>query len=121
MIVPAQNAVACVAELESNFVSESFEHGRTQLADLTGVWAPALTPAEVHGHGQVDANGYLPEVVARDGSTFRLPAPPMQFGGVSPVPGGPAPELGQHTEEILLELGHDWDAISELRQSGTLG
>ena len=83
--------------------------------------APALTPAQVRGHGQVDANGYLPEVVAHDGSTFRLPASPMQFGGVSPVPGGPAPELGQHTEEILLELGHDWDAISELRHSGTLG
>jgi formyl-CoA transferase len=45
----------------------------------------------------------------------------MQFGGVAGVPAGPAPELGQHTEEILLELGHDWDAISELRQTGALG
>ena len=76
-----------MAELESTFVSEPLEHWRTQLADFTGVWAPALTPAEVHGHVQVDANGYLPEVVAHDGSTFRLPAPPMQFGGVPPVPG----------------------------------
>ena len=75
----------------------------------------------MHGHVQVEANGYLPEVVAHDGSTFRLPAPPMQFGGVPPVPAGPAPELGQHTEEILLELGHDWDAIDELRESGALG
>jgi len=70
---------------------------------------------------QVEANGYLPEVAANDGSTFRLPAPPMQFGGEPPVPKGPAPEFGQHTEEILLELGHDWDGISELRQSGALG
>lgn len=121
MVVRAQNAKACVAELESTFVSESLEHWRTQMADFTGVWAPALTPVEVHGHVQVDANGYLPEVVAHDGSTFRLPAPPMQFGGVPPVPAGPAPELGQHTEEILLELGHDWDAIAELRESGALG
>jgi len=37
------------------------------------------------------------------------------------VPAGPAPELGQHTEEILLELGHDWDAIAGLRESGALG
>ena len=65
--------------------------------------------------------GTCPRCVANDGTTFRLPAPPMQFGGESPVPAGPAPELGQHTEEILLELGHDWDAINELRQSGALG
>jgi crotonobetainyl-CoA:carnitine CoA-transferase CaiB-like acyl-CoA transferase len=31
-----------------------------------------------------------------------------------------APELGQHTEEILLELGHTWDDISELRQDGVI-
>ncbi len=51
-------------------------------------------PAEVHGHVQVDANGYLPEVVAHDGSTFRLPAPPMQFGGVPPVPERPCSGAG---------------------------
>jgi crotonobetainyl-CoA:carnitine CoA-transferase CaiB-like acyl-CoA transferase len=41
--------------------------------------------------------------------------------GVVPVPRGAAPELGQHTEEILLETGLDWDEISELRESGALG
>jgi crotonobetainyl-CoA:carnitine CoA-transferase CaiB-like acyl-CoA transferase len=60
-------------------------------------------------------------VVSHDGTTFRLPAPPVQFGGEPPVPKGAAPEFGQHTEEILLELGRDWDAIAELRQSGALG
>ena len=29
-------------------------------------------------------------------------------------PRGPAPELGQHTEEILLELGYDWEQISAI-------
>ena len=27
----------------------------------------------------------------------------------------PAPELGQHTEEILLKLGYDWQYISDLK------
>ncbi len=75
----------------------------------------------MHDLVQVDANGYLPEVAADDGSAFRLPAPPMQFGGEAPVPQGPAPEVGQHTEDILLELGRDWDAIGEIRESGALG
>ena len=28
-----------------------------------------------------------------------------------------APELGQHTEEVLLELGYDWDQITALREA----
>jgi crotonobetainyl-CoA:carnitine CoA-transferase CaiB-like acyl-CoA transferase len=121
MATRAQHAEECVAELEATFLTGTLDEWRKQLAGFTGVWAPALTPVEVHEHVQVEANGYLPEVVAHDGSTYRLPVPPMQFGGSAPVPQGPAPELGQHTEELLLELGHDWDAISKLREAGALG
>jgi crotonobetainyl-CoA:carnitine CoA-transferase CaiB-like acyl-CoA transferase len=32
-----------------------------------------------------------------------------------------APETGEHTEEILLELGKSWEQISTLRDSGALG
>ncbi len=32
-----------------------------------------------------------------------------------------APELGQHSEEILQELGYSWDEIGELRSQGALG
>ena len=32
-----------------------------------------------------------------------------------------APELGQHTEQILIdELGYDWDDISELQEAGAI-
>jgi crotonobetainyl-CoA:carnitine CoA-transferase CaiB-like acyl-CoA transferase len=33
---------------------------------------------------------------------------------------GAAPELGQHTEEILLELGFDWEAIGGLVERGVI-
>jgi crotonobetainyl-CoA:carnitine CoA-transferase CaiB-like acyl-CoA transferase len=45
----------------------------------------------------------------------------MHFDDVMTEPQGAAPELGQHTEEILLETGLDWDEISDLRESGALG
>lgn len=121
MTLRAQHAADCVAELEKTFRSETLDHWRTRLEGFSGVWAPALTPAEVHEHPQVGANGYLPEVTSAEGIPYRLPAPPMRFGDEPTAPRGPAPELGQHTEEILLELGRDWDAITELRASGALG
>jgi formyl-CoA transferase len=121
MVARATNAEACVAELEKTFVAETLDVWRERLRTFSGVWAPCLTPAEVHEHAAVLANGYLPEVTTNDGSTFRLPSPPAQYGGVPSAPQGPAPELGQHTEELLLELGHDWDHIGELRAGGALG
>jgi crotonobetainyl-CoA:carnitine CoA-transferase CaiB-like acyl-CoA transferase len=31
-----------------------------------------------------------------------------------------APELGQHTEEILLEMGHSWEEIAKFKERGTI-
>jgi crotonobetainyl-CoA:carnitine CoA-transferase CaiB-like acyl-CoA transferase len=31
-----------------------------------------------------------------------------------------APELGQHTEEILLEMGYNWDDITKLKTDGVI-
>jgi crotonobetainyl-CoA:carnitine CoA-transferase CaiB-like acyl-CoA transferase len=116
-----QHAGECIAELEKTFRTKTLAEWQKEFEGFTGVWAPALTPAEVHDHIQVGPNGYLPQIESGDGAAFRLPAPPAQFGGEAPTPKGAAPELGQHTEEILLEFGRDWDDIEQLRGSGALG
>ena len=43
---------------------------------------------------------------------------------LSATPGSirtPAPEFGQHTEEVLLEAGLNWDEIANLRDQGVIG
>jgi crotonobetainyl-CoA:carnitine CoA-transferase CaiB-like acyl-CoA transferase len=32
----------------------------------------------------------------------------------------PAPEVGQHTEETLLEMGYTWEDITELQEKGVI-
>jgi formyl-CoA transferase len=33
---------------------------------------------------------------------------------------GPAPELGQHTEEILTDLGYSWEDIATLKANNAI-
>jgi formyl-CoA transferase len=47
-------------------------------------------------------------------------ATPADFSDTRWEPGGPPPELGQHTEEVLLELGCDWDRIIALKEAGAI-
>ena len=42
------------------------------------------------------------------------------MSGTPPEISAEAPQLGQHTEEILLELGYDWEEISEFRETSAI-
>ena len=50
----------------------------------------------------------------------RQVATPAIFFGTPIKPEAWAPELGQNTEEILQELGYDWDRIGELKDAGAI-
>ncbi len=116
-----KNRSECVQALDEIFGDRTLEEWKQRFVGFSGVWAPVLTFREVHEQPQVEPNGFLPRVVGHDGLEFRLVAPPMHFDDQPSAPSGPAPELGQHTEEILLDAGLDWDAISSARESGALG
>jgi formyl-CoA transferase len=47
-------------------------------------------------------------------------ASPTDFYGTPWKPRSYAPELGQHTEEVLLELGYDWDQIIALKEAAVI-
>jgi formyl-CoA transferase len=51
---------------------------------------------------------------------LRQPRHPAQFGDERPPLGGPAPMLGEHTDEVLRELGYDAAAITALHQKGVV-
>lgn len=69
----------------------------------------------------MEANGLLFEVEAPDGGApLRLVANPVQFDH-APVRSTRAPEASEHTEEVLIEIGLDWDELDRLRARDAIG
>ncbi|MCC6382778.1 MAG: CoA transferase [Dehalococcoidia bacterium] len=70
---------------------------------------------------QVAANHYLAEIDVPGHGPLRVVGPAVELSRTPATIGPAAPELGQHTEEVLLELGYDWPAIERLRAERVVG
>jgi crotonobetainyl-CoA:carnitine CoA-transferase CaiB-like acyl-CoA transferase len=83
--------------------------------------APVLTRDDVHLHPQVQANGIIIEQEHPRVGLVRQARPAERMDGTPSKISRPAPTLGEHSEEILAELGLAPARVSELRAAGILG
>ena len=79
---------------------------------------PVYDYAEVAADPQMWVNGYLAELEHPNFPDHRVVGVPVELSATPGGLQGPAPELGQHTEEVLLELGYSWDEIEAMREAG---
>ncbi len=91
------------------------------LLDESGIPAgPVRFIEEVYDNPQVQANGLVSELEHRDLGTLRMMGPLASFSQTPLEPTAP-PALGQHTDEVLSELGFTSAQIEGWRQRGALG
>ena len=99
-------------ELAAIFSERTRDEWEDALGDVEAMVAPVQTPTEVLEGDQVAARNLLDE--SGDGRRVGFPAIPS--GGL-PGGGGSVPDLGEHTDEVLLEAGFDEAALQALREA----
>ena len=113
------NADALVEELQSAFETKTLAQWNEILFTMEGVWAPLLNPAEVIHDQQALESGIITRVSAGDGD-YLAASTPGQFDE-SPIGELRAsPGYGEHTDEVMSELGLSADQIARLRGDSVL-
>jgi len=78
------------------------------------------TPVEVANDPQAWENDFFTEVEYAPGVPLKAINSPVKFSETPAIIKSLAPELGQHTEVVLLELGYTWDDMAGLKEEGTI-
>lgn len=113
------NRAELISLMDGLFAQRTLAEWREQLAGISGAWGVVQTPGELCHDPAVTANGYVASTSTMSGAPYSLPINPVQFDEQAIIPSG-APEHGQHTEEVLMDAGLDWDAILRYKQSGAI-
>jgi crotonobetainyl-CoA:carnitine CoA-transferase CaiB-like acyl-CoA transferase len=115
-----QHSTELVDELNAIFATKPLTDW-AEIFDREDVWwAPVQDAHETIDDPQAHAAGGFVDVPVDGGEPVRMVATPVDFAGTPWSPRAMPPEFAQHTEEVLLELGYDWDRIIELKDAGAI-
>jgi crotonobetainyl-CoA:carnitine CoA-transferase CaiB-like acyl-CoA transferase len=105
--------------LDETFMTKPTAHWEAVLGPAGLRFAPVRDHAAVVADASNWANGYFVKVP--DGDDERaVVGSPVRFSETPARASATVAELGQHTEEVLLELGYTWEDITELGAAGAV-
>lgn len=115
-----QNVDARLELTQEVLRTKSAEHWLETLAAHDVPCAPILKRKDVVSHPQVTDNGIVVELDHPVAGTLRQTRPAAQFSGTPLDLSNGAPQYGEHTEEVLQELGFSSERIAALQESGAI-
>ena len=117
----AKNRKELIKILDETFAQHTVKEWQEQLQGLEIPFYPLNDIPDLLEDPQVLANDMLfhfehptmKRVVKLPGMPFNLSKTPGRMNSM-------APELGEHTEEVLLSLGYSWEEIAQLHEEGVI-
>jgi crotonobetainyl-CoA:carnitine CoA-transferase CaiB-like acyl-CoA transferase len=114
------NMPQLTAILDEVFGAQPMAHWYEVFNGVHVTFGAVRGPQEVINDPQLRPNDIVVPLEGAGGKLNSTISSPIQVHGVSKVPAKRAPEIGEHNEEVLKELGFDAKGIDGLRASGTI-
>jgi formyl-CoA transferase/CoA:oxalate CoA-transferase len=110
-----------IAMLQKMFLTRTRDDWLAYLGQFDVLCAPVYDYAELFADPQVQHNGIVAEQYHPIVGPIKVVGIPVKLSATPGEVGAPAPQLGQHTHEILRALGYDDTHIDRLRQDAVVG
>jgi crotonobetainyl-CoA:carnitine CoA-transferase CaiB-like acyl-CoA transferase len=114
------NMPQLTAILDEVFAAQPMAHWYEVFNGVHVTFGAVRGPQEVIDDPQLRANDIVVPLEGAGGKLTSTISSPIQVHGVAKVPARRAPNLGEHTDEILRELGFDARDIDALRANGAV-
>jgi len=114
----AKNAPALVTLLDEAFDGFQIDEIGRRLDTLDIIWAPVRTMRQALDSEEMVAGAAFRDCEIDD-QERRIPPVPVDFDSGGTL-GGHVPEVGEHTESILLSIGLSWEQISRAKSTGAV-
>jgi crotonobetainyl-CoA:carnitine CoA-transferase CaiB-like acyl-CoA transferase len=115
-----QNAGELVAIFDQRFATKTRDEWVKILKEAECIFTPVQTPIEVSNDPQALANNYFIGVQHPEWGAIKMVGFPWNFSETPAQWQRKAPEFGQHTEEILSEIGYSKESIVGLKEEGII-
>lgn len=107
-------------ELKNGFLSRTTQEWLAILRELDAVCAPVNAPENLCDDPQIRGSGIIWQGEHPVAGTYRQPIHPIQFEQTPAEIRRHAPMLGEHTDEVLHELGFGTNEIERLHEQGAI-
>lgn len=113
------NAAALVDVLDPLFASQPLAYWKKTLDEARVIFGVVQIATEIINDPQMHENGVFAPLAADAGAKYTVNSP-IQVAGVDKVLARKAPALGEHTVEVLSEMGFSAAEIGNLFSQGTI-